>query len=308
MKKQVSFVTNHYHSEVLEFLFELYNEDHYYITWYYDIDWYNNDEKYKQIYGDKLVTKKINELDENRNYNPDDLYFIDSHVGIHAKKWDTIIIHSQDDLTEVTNKNYKYITLTPLLSQNYMIPVTKPDYNYTRAIEKRNFNKYALHTCLIGSFEYKNIDLSILEEILDNNIFVHLFSCNGNNNDLQTFYDKYKNKIALHLHKSTVEILEIINNLNIELVLFLPPPNRNIYSGAINFAYNNTIPLLTLPQIAETYKFKGHIEVSMDGNKINLSNIYKFMHNPQPFLLNLMEFREINYQRNKKILFQNYPD
>ena len=144
----IGFLQEDFHSEVLDFLLELCSTVYPNATLilYNDMDRYNNKELLKENYKN-LVIKDLSyfipDLTSGGVYK---IFVISYDNVIHLnmlekyKKDLVFIAHSPKHIKSYDTLNMKYFSLTPLLSENYMLPIVNKNCNIQ--IENNNIPNY----------------------------------------------------------------------------------------------------------------------------------------------------------------------
>lgn len=314
MIKKIGFISNLYHSEVIEYLFNLYENEDVNFIWYMDKDWHGNNEIYKSRYKNRLEIKNMIQYTHDIKNNVCKLfYFAEFHILLNVKNTpdllkDKIILicHSKEQCDIAKKYNMKYITLTPLLCDNmninYTIPVTYNDSIDLQEIEKEQYKKRKnnknIKVAMIGYFSHGR-DIQRIKELVKSDIDFYIFT-RCITQELHNFYNNYiNNNIYLMINLPTKKILDIIKNLNIECIMLLPLDSCSIYSGSINFAYNNYIPLLTTQKVIDIYNLKGALNID---NKEILKR-YKTGETITSLINEINDYKKINFSRNSIVKY-----
>lgn len=316
---KIGFITDNYHTEVLEFLFELFFDQEQLIL-YNDCDNYLNWD---------LYTKKFNNISRKNicDFFPDlgdklcDKIFIVTYDNLCLLKLlcsyrdrCIVICHTVKNINDCIDLNFKHITLSPmLLKQKYenncmwMLPLTKNNEKLVDNENKpiQNFEKIKLMT--IGAFDNNNKNIDKITELLQHDdIELHVFLMTVSDT-IKQLMKKYKN-IILHEKISTTSILEYINAFNVKYLLYTPNENSEFmkgkWSGSIAFAYNNDLQLILPETIATNNNLQDCITYN-EGD--NIYNIISNLNNSDASILTSHKFKTLNWERNnlmKNILLQ----
>jgi hypothetical protein len=320
--KPIGFIQEDFHSEVLDFLFELCSN----INPNIKLVLYNKTDRYdnKKIYLEKYKNLSIKAL----NYFIPDLVskslhkcFIISYDNIfHLQllenyKEDLIFIaHSEKHVKSYNLLNINFFALTPLLYKNYMLPIVNKLYSKKTIIESKldNYLKYLknlrdtekLHIVMtVGYFLENNKNLKLIDELLSTNKIILIVFAPEMSNNLNGFIKKYPKNIFTAIELSTELIKYCITYLNIENLLFVPAENSNFFkeswSGTLAFGLDNNMKLIMPQEISDIYDFKNdHILPYKDINDIKDC----IFNNKKIYNGNLQSWKDMVFSRNKGII------
>jgi len=293
---RIAFLAEDFHTEVLEFLFELYISE-------YELILYNNCDRYENV---DLYKEKYPSL----TVKPLDTFIIDLTKNIFEKcymvSYDNVIVpemllqynekliyiaHSKRHVDLFGLHNIKFITLTPSLciknGNNYMLPITAGDEKVGGSISRV--------VCCIGEFSRETKNLELLDCLLSKGFNLHIFTMH--NNDFLDEINKIP-QITVHIRYNTKKIKETIAKEDISYVLFCPKSTPNHMSGSIAFAYNNNIPIIMPKSYAEYLHIKGGIFYDESNIPQFMDTIQQHMINPSKTYKEIKDFRKKVYQRN----------
>lgn len=277
--KPIAFLQEDFHSEVLDFLFELITVQYPYvpIVLYNNWDRYNNKNLYKLKYSN-LVIKNLKEFIKDLTDNNFQKCFVVSYDNIinltflinYSHKF-VFIAHSPQHIELFSKYNLHYFSLTSLLSNHYMLPILhhcNPQINYTNRLEQQvnteildqmkqiSINQDLTIVITLGYFQKDNKDLHLIHNLLDSKKILMLSFVPHISEELDELSKKNIGYIFVACNLSTSEILFTINYLNIKYLLFAPNENSKFYkeswSGSIAFAINNNLNLI-MPKILSDY-------------------------------------------------------
>ncbi len=265
MRGNIGFVVTQYHTELLDFLFELvhtkyniilYIEDDYYnnLTYLrrkfkfiqksllnYFIDDYKNDVcfKYISLSHNELVVDNI----KTNNFNNNKMLFL---------------VHNLEEmnLLEKSFSNFNYFIVSNQLTGDCMVPISNlPTIRLNNHHENQNelYKKLELNEKIniIKIGWVKNIDYSIYDKLLNlKNVQLTIFTRKVTN-DLDKLSSLYNN-INIQYEKNTEYINDYICKNNIKFILHVPN-SVGIWSGSISFALNNNLILLTNDEAISNY-------------------------------------------------------
>ena len=314
-RKSVGFIQNDYHTEVLDFLFEILHD--YNIVLYNDFDKYNNVEIYKKKYKNLVVAGTGSFLKDLVNRVHVKIIIVTCSLTIDTRLLkeyinDVIYItHSNGDKTKLLKSvpDARYFGLTHLLSENYMLPLLKHDNNNILSLSRyseptladtiKKMKAYLKSTGFIplasvGLFLKNNKDISVLEELFNKGYCLTVFS-EGLTTDLQNFMTKYPNKVSLICKLSTSDIVLMINELNAMLIL-IPPKDSDFYksqwSGSMAFGMNNDLKLCLSYDLAKIYNLQDYYSTYDESMNIKSGTG------------NIQKFRDDTYKRNCKVFME----
>lgn len=319
----IGFLTENYHTEVLDFLFELHDDPSgkYDLVLYNNHDNYLNMELYKKKY-EKLEIKTIDTFLPDLNSDYCVKYYIvtydnlfDIRILQSYKEKILIICHSQKNIKNCIDHGFTYVTLSKMLLSTYyksnymwMFPINKNNHNLDDlkkvAINRNKINGNKIKLLSIGTFDNNNKDGDKLNALLSHdNIEFHIFTTKISNlvNEL---CNKYSDKVKVYDKISTASIINFIKSDNIQYILYTPKEDSEFmnigkWSGCIAFAYSNNIPLILPKKIANGNNLKGCIEYD---DSCDIYNSLLSVHNDDKQLMNIIEesfkFKDFNWKRN----------
>jgi hypothetical protein len=325
--KPLGFLQEDFHSEVLDFLFELVQNrdpDRKMIL-YNTSDRYNNKELYKKRYNI--------EVKELTDYIPDmvnrvcEKIFIISYDNIfHFQlllpyKEDLIIMaHSPKHIELCKKHNINYFSLTNLLSVQFMLPLKKNITNnriiYTDLISshkervKRDMNTINYiknlqnQNCkvimMLGSFFNNNKDIELLRQLLNTKHYILMVYTNEESKELVNLIQEYKEYVFASMNLPTLEILNDIEFFDIKYLLFAPPKNSNFYtsswSGSIQFAFDYNLHIIIPEELANMYNMNNKGIVTF--NNVNDIILKTTMDECVEYNNELQKIRDKVYDRN----------
>lgn len=318
----VGFLAEDFHTEVLDYLFELHNSSEFDLILYNTNDRYNNLEIYKLKYPNikiKDVSYFILDLTSglfDKAYMVSyDNVIVPEMLKLYKSKL-IFIAHHQRHIQLFSFLNMDFITLTPGLfidkkNINYTLPIIKgSDTNFILNQTDKKDND--INIALIGAFTRYNKNLETINHLINHNIKLHVFTCNKD-----VFLDEistaYPSNFILYKAKTTNEILKTIKENNIQFIGLFPNHDSNFFknqwSGSIAFAYNHNIPIILPEKIAELYNLKGH--VSYQSNDDIIYNMEKFLGEYNKYESEFYKFKNDIYERNRliiSIVLNNYND
>lgn len=318
----IGFLAEDFHTEVLDYLFELHNSSEFNLILYNTNDRYNNLEIYKNKYNN-LKIKDISYFVLDLTSGLFDKAYMVSYDNVIVPEMLTLyksklvfIAHNKRHVQLFSFLNMDFITLTPGLfvydkNINYTLPICKGQEEELKlnSIKKTDTLLRHLNIGLIGTFNEENKDLDIIHYLLNASkepyisITLYIFT-NSKNDILKLLQEKYDNFIV-YQNKTTNEVLDIIKNKNINFIGLFPHMESSFFkdqwSGSISFAYNNNLQLILPKQIAKLYKLRGHIDYvnkeDIVSEIINLS----YVHNYDKKISEYIKFKSDVYERNKLI-------
>lgn len=311
-KIKLGFLAFEYHSEVIEYLLELYEkttENIEYII-YNNGDSYGNIDLYKEKYNNISIKCSSDFIPDMVNNVVDQTFVISYSNIIHPillKKYASKLIfiaHSEKDVYYL--KNFSYLTLTSGLckhpSFNYTLPICKNSPLQELNIEQVN-NLSDVNIFLIGLFLENNKNTDLITHLLKNKANLHVFSTQPTHL-LNTYGQEYKDNLHTYYEKTTKEIVDIVNSHKNSFIGFFPKQDSsffsNQWSGCIAFSYNNNIPIIVPKEISKMHKLKGNVSYSNEDDI--LENIAEYIYNKNENILQYNKFKNDVFERNKLIL------
>ena len=265
MRGNIGFVVTQYHTELLDFLFELVHTK-YNIILYIEDDDYNNLTFLRRKF--KFIQKSF------LNYFIDDYtndvcfkYINLSHLELiveSIKKYKLnnnkilFLVHILEEMTLLQNSfsSFNYFIVSNQLNGDLMIPISNEPFLRLHNLHKIYDNLYKklgpnkkINIIKIGWMN--DIDNNIYNKILSlENVQLTIFT-RRLTDDLDKLISKYKN-INAQYEKTTEYIHNFICSNNIKFVLHVPN-SVGIWSGSISFALNNNLILLTNNEAISNY-------------------------------------------------------
>lgn len=312
----IGFLAFEFHSEVIEYLLELYEKTKTTETIEYIIynngDQYGNIDLYKEKYNNISIKCSSEFIPDMTNDIVDKIYVISYSNIMHpillekyAKKL-IFIAHSQKDIHYL--QKFSHLTLTSGLckhpSFNYTLPICKN--TQLQELNTTHVNNFSdVNIFIIGLFLENNKNQELITYLLKNKANLHIFSTIPTHL-LNTYSQEYKDKDNLHIYyeKTTKEIVEIVNSHKNSFIGFFPKQDSsffsNQWSGSIAFSYNNNIPIIVPEEITKLHQLKGN--VSYNNTDDILENIVKYINNKDQNILEYNKFKNDIFERNKLIL------
>jgi FkbM family methyltransferase len=275
---RVGFVFESYHSEVLEFLLDIYHRQYNAsLIVYNNTDSYGNIAEYKELYPGSLVVKPLSELvpDIVQNYCEKfvlltfENLFLPSLLVNYKDKL-LFITHNQKQLSMVKSCGFDYFALTPAVcNTNWMLPLTlktsstvalpyTPTQKELEALRilKESSPKDLTPVMTIGHFREDNKDLKVIEQLLESKkIMLFVFTKNISK-CLQDLAKKHPKHLVCFLNHSTSAVRYFMKEFDIKHVLYAPPqpfPDQ-VWSGTLAFAFTNNLVLVMPEYFKELYK------------------------------------------------------
>jgi hypothetical protein len=331
---KIGFLFNTFHSEVLDFLLELVqnqnNVEEVFV--YNDADNYQNMNVYQKKY--KFTHKGLNDFFYDTVNNVYDKTIVLTHSNLFAlnfvekyKDKFIFIAHSEKDLKQLEEHKLKYITLTQLLSLkgngevlnknvNWMLPVTKTNtedkhyefYNVKDLEDNEIYNKRLLYMkqnnltpiMMIGHFLHNNKNTDIIKQILKTkSVYLYIFAPDVT--DCLYELQEYNNYVFCGVRWKTAEIEKMIIKYNINHVLFSPSETSEFWklqwSGTLCYALSRSMNLIMPYEIAKNYKLEQTVTVYNNVDDINEDFVKGICHKKEQ----IEKWRHTNYTRNEKV-------
>lgn len=318
---KIGFLTDNYHTEVLDFLFQLFsNVQEFEMILYNDHDNYNNWNIYQNTYKN-LTRQKISKFIGDLHENYCDKIFLVTYENLFAlrvfdayKDKIIVICHNEISLKDSVIGNYDHIALTPMflmnyyaLNYNWMFPIVKNHQTIDEILknvnDKKKLNGHGkIKIMTIGAFDENNKDISKIHELLQHNdIELHIFLMTVS--DLVKDLDKKYNNVFVQERISTESILEYIQKFGIQYVLYIPKQeseflSKGRWSGSISFAYSNNIPLILPKIVTDNNKFIGCITYEDENDSLYKNLIDYHNSNVEDQIKQMWNFKRRNWERN----------
>lgn len=318
---KIGFLTDNYHTEVLDFLFELFSDaDQYEMILYNDHDNYNNWKIYENRYKN-LSRRKISKFIGDLHENYCDKIFLVTYENLFAlrvfdeyKDKIIVICHNETSLKDSVVGKYDHITLTPMflmnyysLNYNWMFPIVK-NHQTIDEISKDVSDKKKLNgperikIMTIGAFDENNKDIAKVHELLqhdDIELHIFLMTVSGIVKELDKKYDN----VFVREKISTESILQYIQKFGIQYVLYIPKQDSEFllkgrWSGCISFAYSNNIPLILPKSIADNNKFLGCVTYENGKDSLYKNLIDYHNSDTENKTKDIWNFKRKNWERN----------
>lgn len=275
--KPIGFIQDIFHSEVLEFLFELaytQNPER-------EIILYNNTDRYNNL--DHLEKRFQYTKRDLEHFFPDlendfcekvivisyDNLF---HIFFTKMYLDKLVFmaHSKKhtDTFELIGANY--FALTPLLSKRYMIPFVKDITQKYFSSENPLFDLDHLQKLItdnsltpivsIGYFLTNNKDLQLITGLLRTKKILLLIYTPELTPEISNLITEFPDYVYAGIGVFTSQIQYHINFLDIKHLLFMPSKDSKLFteswSGGIAFAFDNNLQIIMPDQLASLYKIR----------------------------------------------------
>jgi hypothetical protein len=302
----IGIIYEDYHSEVIDFLIELIeNELNGNIIIYNKRDSYNNLELYLKKYR-KVSKRKIKDFERDLNKGVCDKIIVITYTNLYSLEyWEkykdkTIFIaHDSEQKKRLEEYGYEYFTLTHLLSENerYMLPITKKENRLINASEyKENQVGNLIPILIIGHLMDTNRDTLLIKELLRSNK-VYFFIFIPMETDVISELKKINNNFYYEIKSETNKIEDMITRHKIRYLLFAPLENSNYYksqwSGSIAFGINRNMTLIIPKEIDEIYDLKS-VAITYNKNE----SVEKTINNLES--KDTANYREKIYNKNKE--------
>lgn len=326
--KTIGLLQENFHSEVNDYILEIFDDSETKCILYNDDDKYDNKELYKlkfknleikplQFFFPDLANKVCDKIIV---VSWDNIIWLD--LLLYYKNDLIFIAHSQEHVQKYEKYNLNFFSLTPLLNSiNYTLPLnithkekfmnllsqveSRPDNIPENFIELfQNYIKLndATPIFIIGYFLEDNKDIELFEQILQTRKVVFFICVPELSDILYTLSQKYIDQIFT-VSLPTPKILYFIKSLNIQHLLFAPPKNSVFYtcqwSGSIAFALNNHLNIIMPRPIAEIYNMQDFV-ITYDSNNFDIESFLKSI-KLQNNTNEIQKFRNLNFDRNKNI-------
>ena len=306
--KPIGFLQEDFHSEVLDFLIELFvnRNPGISIILYNNVDRYNNKsiliKKYKNF-----IVKPLNKFIPDMVSNFCEKIIVVSYDNIfhldllEPYKKDLIFVaHSPKHITQFDLLNINYFSLTGLLSSRYMTPFIKDPVPLIKIkleqeeILKKLVIRISIEKLtvlvIIGSFFENNKNIKLIKELVSTGKFIIIIFTAEVSKLLYDFIKIHEKFVFAALNQTTTEIQNNIEMLNARYILFAPPDNSQFFSsswsGCISFAFDNNLTLIMPKQLADYYNIGyviGYHNVNdiINGikNNVNVNSMQKTRNN-----------------------------
>lgn len=281
MLKPIGFLQEDFHSEVLDFLFEIVSDMYptRQMILYNNFDRYNNKNTYIKKYSnlvnyglDKFIPDLIDNVCENIIVISYDNILNISLLKKYMSNF-IFIAHSEKHVTIYNMLGLTYFSLTPMLSNVYMTPFIKKANQYItqneitisnlESFKQRQINEDLTFMITVGQFLLSNKDIDLLDNLLSSKRIILIVYTNFVSKELYELLIRYQNYIYVSKNTPNEQILTDIKALDIKYILFAPPENSDFYksswSGTISFAFDNDLWLIMPKLIADKYSFKDDV-------------------------------------------------
>lgn len=301
----IGFVLNEHHTELLEFLFEIFVSLGHNLFCYIQCDFYNNLASLKSKFN--FIVRSLDDLSSDYINKTCHKFIILSNTkmffnGFIPMKHHNVIYlaHNVSELSIIQSSPSTFFAVSKSVcadNQKRIVPIIRNPSTTIQLINSFQCPKNIIHVLKIG-WVTNTCDLNGYKRLLDTGkIHLHVFTLN-NTFLLSTLVNKYPINITTHFQKSTDYILEYINKLNIDFVYY-DPVNVDLWSGSIAFALNNNLTLLTNNQVIDLYNIPNGYYVSLDSdNFTDIMSNSTFNCNPN----DLEKYRHTIFKHNSKIL------
>lgn len=327
--KPIGFLQEHFHSEVLDFLFELFsnlNSDQELIL-YNDVDKYDNKSNYLKKYK-KLCVKSLDYfLPDLMNKHCEKTIIVSYDNIIHLNLLSTyknellFVSHSKKHVIELETLGLNYFSLTPLLSKIHMLPIVKniyntnnkPDFNILNADIlndiKSKKSKFEI-ILMIGYFLKNNKNIELVRQlVLSNNVILIIFIPEVTI-EVKSLINEFPDKIFAAVNLPSEQIQYNIEFLKVKYILFSPSKDSVFYkeswSGSIAFGFNNNLCLIMPESLANMYNINNNALITYTNNDpiFDSKNIIEKLknNNQNDYISELQKTRNQIFDQNCLIL------
>jgi hypothetical protein len=284
--KPYGFLQEDFHSEVLDYLFELitYREPKRKLVLYNEVDRYQNLDIYKKKYTnlttlglDHFVPDLVNKACEKMFIISFDNVF-HLHFLLHYKRDLVFMVHSSEHVCKLKKYNLSYFSLTHMLSNTFTIPFLKQKNVIDNFSDSSELNSYNIDKneenlnkikklqkdnnleilMTVGYFLKTNKDINLVENLLKTRKYILMIYTNEITFELTEIVNKYGNYVFVSLKMPTLQILSDIKNFDIKYLLFTPTKDsdffKSLWSGTIQFAFDYDLHLVIHEDLANMYK------------------------------------------------------
>lgn len=261
---RIGIIYEDYHSEVLDFILELLeNELRANILIYNNRDSWNNLDIYLKKYT-RIDKRRFKDLKKELDEKICDKIIVLTYTNLYPlsfwKKYKERVIfiaHDKRQKDELEMENYKYFTLTQLLSQNYMIPIVLNKRNDSKeTIKSIDIDTGLVPILMVGYLINKNRDIEVIQNLLKSNKVFFFIFCPIQTETINEL-GKINNNFYYEIKAPTERIDEIIEAYKIKYLLFAPLEESKYYyeqwSGSLAFGLERDLTLIIPKKIADIY-------------------------------------------------------
>ena len=329
--KPIGFLQEDFHSEVLDFLFELCSNiyPNRQLVLYNYKDRYDNKKIYLQKYKN-LINKNLNHFIPDLISRKLHKIFIISYDNIfHLKFFESykdqllFIAHSKKHVNSYEELNLKYFSLTPLLHEkNYMLPIVNKMYdnptklistetieifnNNLNSLKNKSINDNLKIIITVGYFFENNKNLKLIDELISTESFMLIVFTPESTNELQHFINKHPKYIFSAIGLTTELLKYGISYLNINHILLTPPLDSHFFkeswSGTLAFGFDNNLKVIMPEEIVKIYNLKNDhvIPYKYNDNVVDIKDLIindKIIYNTD-----LQSWKNEIFSKNKEMI------
>lgn len=291
--KTIGFVVNQYHTELLDYLIEIYIYLGCKVIIYNIEDNYNNLPFLFVKYSPNILIKNINDFINDICFKyiilTDLEYIYDKFKDTYYNDSIIYVPHIPKQLELIKeNPQNNYFGISKCISNECAFPVVNIKNNYINFQDTINVIK-------IG---WVNTSLETYKTLLQSKkIKLHIFT--GQPTDhIISLLEEYGDYVDVFYQKKSEFIYSYINNYKIKFVLYCQN-NTDLWSGSISFALDNNLILLTTQNVIDCYKIPNDYCISYENeNYITEMKIKDYNANPEA----LKEYKEKIFLNNVNIL------
>jgi len=323
--KPIGFLQENFHSEVLDFLFELFSHlnNNQQLILYNDVDKYDNKSNYLKKYKNLSVKSLDYFLPDLTNKHCEKIIVVSYDNIIHLNllsmyKNDLLFIsHSKKHVDELENLGLNYFALTPLLSKIHMLPIVKNIYNTTKNPDFNILNVDILNDIkskkskfeiisMVGYFLKNNKNIELVRQLMmSNNVILILFIPEVTI-EVKTLINEFPDKIFAAVNLPSEQIQYNIEFLDIKYILFSPSKDsvhyKESWSGSIAFGFNNNLCLIVPESLANMYNINNNALITYTDNDpiIDSKNIIEKLknNNQKDYISELQKTRNQIFDQN----------
>jgi hypothetical protein len=323
--KPIGFLQENFHSEVLDFLFELFSHvnNNQELILYNDLDKYDNKSNYLKKYKNLSVKSLDYFIPDLTNKHCEKIIIVSYDNIIHLNLLSTyknellFVSHSKKHVIELETLGLNYFSLTPLLSKIHMLPIVKNIYNTTKNPNYNILNIDILNDIkskkskfeiilMIGYFLKNNKNIELVRQLmLSNNVILILFIPEVTI-EVKTLINEFPDKIFAAVNLPSEQIQYNIEFLDVKYILFSPLKDSVFYkeswSGSIAFGFNNDLCLIMPESLAIMYNINNNALITYTNNDpiFDSKNIIEKLNNNNHFdyILELQKTRNQIFDQN----------
>lgn len=299
-KKSLGIIVNEYHTEYLDFFFELFSRD-------FDLHVYIREDAYGIVarLHYKYAFVKHDIIDFARDMNQciryivlsysDMIYHFIEHYNLDIDKF-VFITHNAVELRSYRNRMVtdNHLVLSRSIEGPRIVPIRNE-------IEDLTATRTDASAFIVMKLGWVSEDIEHYRSLLNIPSIILIVFTRGNTKTLTQLMNEYTNRVVVYIEKTTREIKQIIQKYNIAFVF--NPKDSSLFTGSISFALDHNMILITQEEVIDYYNIPPGYAIAYDSPKFTALDVYiNYIHESNK--TELQTYKNKLSIANKKILLK----